>query len=117
MYSRLCSSAATLDLPVPASPVNKIGCHRLHVPFPFRLSWSRREPGEILRQPKNEVVIDCDRFSPLEQSPPLACATSTRQISSFGIEPLGRSILIKETNGGNTCLGGTSGDQLLCRVH
>src|SRR5579875_907765 len=77
---------------------------------------SREGPAQVLREPQQEVVIDRDGLSLLQWSPPLACPTSIWQIATLGIEPLGRTIGVKEADG-NACLIGTRGDQALCCIH
>ena len=61
-------------------------------------------------------MVNRDPFSLLEWSLSLARTASIGQIATLGIEPLGRTIRIKETDR-DACLRRASRDQLLSHIH
>ena len=66
---------------------DEVGCHASLVSFCFRLLWRSEDPGEILRQPDDEVVIDGDHLFLLERAQSLTGTASIRHISAPSIEP------------------------------
>lgn len=66
--------------------------------------------SQILGKPKDQVVVHGDMLSLVERPLTLAGAAPIRQIAPPGIQPLGRTIVVKESHS-DASPRGASGDQ------
>src|SRR5579862_7409431 len=71
---------------------------------------------EIFHKPEDEVMIHRDRLAAPERPQPLAYTAPVWHISSFGIEPLSWTVVIKQPDRGAR-LRGASSDQALSCLH